>query len=315
MPRRNHKSLQYELMEGFAFSQNRNTVKQQKRTISAFADYCKGVGIKIDVLRRDPIPALQGYYNGLIDAGYTVSTAHTYISAPCKALGVGMALIDKIRRTADTITRGRGGGSERGRVEADQTRYARLVSVQQAVGIRRAELARLRGRDLHVDVFGQMYIDVERGKGGKHQHQYILPGREQDVLAAFAGVKPDQRVFSRKDMENHINLHGYRAGVARDAYRYYADMCKTQAGRDALDGRLMAAYADLHYDGTAAKAAAWLVETATDTPYKIRGANRQKAIAQGLPVEYDRRALLAVSVFHLSHWRLDVTVTNYILAT
>lgn len=38
------------------------------------------------------------------------------------------------------------------------------------------------------------------------------------------------------------------------------------------------------------------------------------AIRKGLLTEYNRLALMAVSVFHLSHWRLDVTVSNYLLA-
>ena len=48
-------------------------------------------------------------------------------------------------------------------------------------------------------------------------------------------------------------------------------------------------------------------------PYKLRGENRQKAIEQGKETEYNRLALMMVSVFHLSHWRLDVTVTNYLI--
>lgn len=47
--------------------------------------------------------------------------------------------------------------------------------------------------------------------------------------------------------------------------------------------------------------------------YKLRGDNRKKALADGLPVEYDRLAVYMVSVFHLSHWRLE-TLTNYLLA-
>ena len=39
-----------------------------------------------------------------------------------------------------------------------------------------------------------------------------------------------------------------------------------------------------------------------------------KAEKNGLPVVYDRLAVMAVSVFHLSHWRCDVTVDNYLLA-
>ena len=34
-------------------------------------------------------------------------------------------------------------------------------------------------------------------------------------------------------------------------------------------------------------------------------------IELGKETEYDRLALLAVSVFHLAHWRCDVTVHNY----
>ena len=47
---------------------------------------------------------------------------------------------------------------------------------------------------------------------------------------------------------------------------------------------------------------------------KLRGHNRKLAQQHGLPVWYDRLALLAVSIFHLSHWRHDVTVANYLLA-
>lgn len=48
--------------------------------------------------------------------------------------------------------------------------------------------------------------------------------------------------------------------------------------------------------------------------YYIRDNNHRLALAHGLLVKYDRLALMAVSVFHLSHWRNDVTVANYLLA-
>ncbi|MDY3954631.1 MAG: hypothetical protein SOY83_04010, partial [Anaerovoracaceae bacterium] len=48
--------------------------------------------------------------------------------------------------------------------------------------------------------------------------------------------------------------------------------------------------------------------------YYLRGRNRKFALEHNLPTAYNRLALMAVSVFHLSHWRLDVTVCNYILA-
>ena len=48
--------------------------------------------------------------------------------------------------------------------------------------------------------------------------------------------------------------------------------------------------------------------------YILRGNNRKLAKKHGLPMKYDSLALLAVSIFHLSHWRHDVTVANYLLA-
>ena len=48
--------------------------------------------------------------------------------------------------------------------------------------------------------------------------------------------------------------------------------------------------------------------------FYLRGLNRKFAQEHNLPTAYNRLTLMAVSVFHLSHWRLDVTVCNYILA-
>jgi hypothetical protein len=48
--------------------------------------------------------------------------------------------------------------------------------------------------------------------------------------------------------------------------------------------------------------------------YKLKGNNKKLAVENNLPTEYDKLALMAVSVFHLSHWRNDVTVASYMLA-
>ncbi|HFI0264323.1 TPA: hypothetical protein ACGOU9_000730 [Streptococcus suis] len=50
-----------------------------------------------------------------------------------------------------------------------------------------------------------------------------------------------------------------------------------------------------------------------DEVYVLRGTNKAKAITSGMPIIYNRLALMSVSVLNLSHWRLSVTVTNYIL--
>lgn len=48
--------------------------------------------------------------------------------------------------------------------------------------------------------------------------------------------------------------------------------------------------------------------------YWLRGANKRFALVHDLPIKYDRLAVMATSVFHLSHWRCDVTIASYLLA-
>ena len=48
--------------------------------------------------------------------------------------------------------------------------------------------------------------------------------------------------------------------------------------------------------------------------YTLRGKNRELANDKNLPFHYDKTALLAVSIFKLSHWRNDVTIASYMLA-
>lgn len=50
-----------------------------------------------------------------------------------------------------------------------------------------------------------------------------------------------------------------------------------------------------------------------DGMYVLNGTNRQVALERGVPTEYDRLALMCVSVFALSHWRNGVTVKYYML--
>jgi len=47
--------------------------------------------------------------------------------------------------------------------------------------------------------------------------------------------------------------------------------------------------------------------------YYLRGKPRQFAIENGLPIKYEKLALLSCSLFSLSHFRNSVTVASYML--
>ena len=150
--------------------------------------------------------------------------------------------------------------------------------------------------------------------------QYILPKDVDAVRAVFKEVGANERVFSREEMANKLNLHGMRAQHSRDCYEYYADMIKNRPGAaDFLRSALLSRWEEGHKQIKISNPSAWetqhrrFVRDMDDRPYVLRGENLQKARALGRPEEYNRLALMCVSVFHLSHWRLDVTSVNYLI--
>lgn len=310
-----YRSIQSTLIEAALKGITDNqTVTAYKKDCKLFAVYCKEQGVKRpDQLEGREKELLQAYEKRLEASGYSASTIHRRLAAPCKATGISMSEIEKPKRTSGKITRSRNKkANKQGKIEATEARYNRLICLQKAVGIRRAELSRLIGTDLTEDESGYLCVNVSRGKGGKRQLQRILPEDEKSVIKIFRDVDPDQKLFSSDEMNNKIDLHGIRREHAQRAYKYYCNCLKNEPGyKYQCRKELAARYKEFHEPGASNKR--FLHDIMNEEPYKLRGENRQKAIEQGKETEYNRLALMLVSVFHLSHWRLDVTVTNYLI--
>ena len=310
-----YRSIQSTLIEAALKGITDNqTVTAYKKDCKLFAAYCKEQGVKRpDQLEGREKELLQAYEKELEAAGYSAATIHRRLAAPCKATGISMSEIEKPKRTSGKITRSRREeANKQGKREIEDEKYNRLVTFQKAVGIRRAELARMTATDLTTDESGYLCVYVAKGKGGKRQLQRILPEDEKMVIEIFQSVDPEQKLFSPDEMNNKIDLHGIRREQAQRAYKYYCDRLKNEPGyKYQCRKELAARYREFHEPGTSNKR--FLHDIMNEEPYKLRGENRQKAIEQGKETEYNRLALMLVSVFHLSHWRLDVTVTNYLI--
>lgn len=323
-------SIQYSMLKvALADITNDNTTRAYKHDIREFAEWARSRGYRKldDILGGDPRRVVQVYRDDvLVSKTKSPQTEHRKIAAICKGLGIqrprgkndegwdeGRIITSK--RSSGSITRGRDAAANaQGKREAEQEKNRRLVGFQSAVGIRRSELGRLRGRDLVRDESGYLCVRVERGKGGKEQLQRVLPADEETVIQTFAGIAPDQKVFKSGEMRNHINLHGLRASHAQEAYRYYLKKADTLSGRRQLAEELYTRYSRFHPDGKGCDRFSRELEKCINDPaYVIRGDNRSKAKRLGLPIVYDRLALMCVSLFALSHFRLDVTVTNYMI--
>lgn len=305
-------SMQYDMIRNALKGITDNhTIRAYKRDIKEFSSWAKENEIKKSELGKDVI---QKYTDVLVEKGYSPTTIHRYIAPVCKGLGVSMDEISKPRRTADTIVRSRNeDANKQGKMEAQQERFERVVSFQSAVGIRRAELRRLPVDCIRTDESGYMCVLVKKGKGGKMQLQRILPQNIEIVEKTIATAK-SKNVFETKEMSNKIDFHELRANVAKEAYSYYENRLKTDLNyRKQLQIEIVNRWNACRGKHSEESLKKFLRDVYGSEVYEISKANKMRAIENGTPLAYDRLALMAVSVFHLSHWRLDVTVTNYLV--
>lgn len=295
---------------------NNTTQKAYLKQAERFYCYIKETGYTANAVRTNPQPVLQEYANYLVAKGLAADTIHTYLSFSCAFFNIPMNEIKKPKRMAAAITRSRDNdGNAQDAWEENNPKYARLVAFQKRVGIRRAELSKLTGENFKQYENGNWCVEVKKGKGGKYQLQRILPDNVDFVGKYFDGST--HKVFSAEEMNNKIDLHAMRRAQARKLYDVYLKRCDTPASRQQLQQGLIDRY--VKYNKRYLKNGCKPVELVAFEDemhgvYKLRGSCAMLAKENGRPLKYDKTALMAVSVFHLSHWRCDVTVRNYMLA-
>lgn len=259
---------------------------------------------------------IQDYSNYLTASGKTPSTTHTYLVGICRVLDVPLEDINKPIRIVAKNTRSRGAKAVDERKDADREASPRLYDFTSIVGIRRNEYLHLRPDDLVVDDFGNPCILVRKGKGGKQQLQRILPEELPAIQEVFQHPADEQHLFSKAELSNKIDLHHLRALRAQRMYKYYLEHIQSEKGyREQLISEIKHTWEgdDETRMENGYRPKRWK-DCKVNGNYVLRGHNRELALKNGLPVSYDRLALLAVSIYHLAHWRHDVTAANYLLA-
>ena len=143
--------------------------------------------------------------------------------------------------------------------------------------------------------------------------QRILPDDVAFVKEIFSQAKKGEYLFSESDFRNKISYHSLRAQQAKRAYAYYEKQAATFGGRAQLEAQIIARWKKYNLRKSTKQPKRFDPKSICG-PYFLRGKNKQFAILHNLPWKYDRLCLMAVSVFHLSHWRVDVTVASYLTA-
>ena len=292
----------------------KKTENQYKKHALKFAEYCK-VTYQCKTLEERK-SHIQDYSNYLTASGRTPSTTHTYLAGICRVLDFPLENVNKPIRVVAENTRSRGVKAVDERKDSGRNASPRLYDFAAIVGIRRNEYLHLRPDDLVWDDFGNPCILVRKGKGGKRQMQRILPEELEAVKTVFDHPADENHLFSKEEMDNKIDLHHLRALRAQRMYQYYLSRIQNEKGyREQLIAEIRHTWEqdDLNRIDNGYRPKRWS-DCKINGNYISRGHNRELAQKHGLPVSYDRLALLAVSVYHLAHWRHDVTVANYLLA-
>lgn len=295
--------------------QNNCTAKQYKRDIQRFADFCR-IELKIREVKdlpQDKIGLVNIYIDHLQGEGKRPASIKTYIAPVCRGFGFSMGETNKPKVGGLSVSKGREHDlcNQQGMDELKDPRFARLVDAAERIGIRRSEYEKLTGRAYGKDVCGYDCVTV-KGKGGKIQHQRILPEDREAVKKLFDST--GRKVFSKTEMNNKIDLHSLRREHAQKCYDYYVEQIKQGKG-DQLRRELVQTFKAYHYDGDNEKRVSKFAEEIDRAGglYRLRGKNVDRARAQGQTSQFNRLALMCVSVWHLAHWRLDVTVQHYML--
>lgn len=289
-----------------------NSIKQHKNNAIKYGAWCKRTYHSRTA--EDCIQHIQDYVTFLATKGLSASTIHTYLAGVCYAFNVNLADVKKPTRINARNQRSRGVKPSDARGDAQRDVSPRLYDFASAVGCRRAEYAALRQSDMVTDVNGHLCVLIRRGKGGKKQYQRILPEDIDLVKTYFDGS--DGFVFTKAEIQNKLDLHALRAQQARKAYAYYLGRLRSEpAYREILLKEIRNTWDadDAERMEKGWKKKRWR-QSQVEGCYKLRGETKMLAEKHGLPVSYDRLAAMAVSIYHLAHWRLDVTVDNYLIA-
>ena len=289
------------------------TFKNYEKNVKRFVKFCRETFDCRDY--ESCREHIQDYADYLKEHNYSPSTISTYIASTCCAFDLDMAEIKgrPIRRTGE-FTRGRNNITNHINQDFNNPEFERLVKFQKIAGLRRNELKYLTGDCLVKDSDNFWCLYIKNGKGGKSQMQRLIRPGDIDIIRPYFEDKgPDEPIFTEQELNNDLNLHKLRALSAQKYYDYLLHRIMTEPGyEDELIRQIVKRWEETNIDKRTGKPKpfnkknlqSWVV---------TRGSVRKAAIANGRPIKYRRSAALACSVFRLSHYRVSVSIANYLI--
>lgn len=273
------------------------------KAANAFEDFCEEtLGTKRIPLEECP-NHIEDFIQWGIEKQFSPDTIHTYLAGVCKALRLNIGDYAKPKRN---YIKGIRGVLPAQNDDYNAIRAQKALEVNHLLGLRRAELRRLKVSDIHI--ISDCYAEINtRGKGGKNNLNILRTAEEVSALEKYiceAISNGREFLLAPEDMKNDADLHHMRALRAQDVY--YA-VCQ-----DMIEHPERREFYKTEIRNTFEKNGKKLREN-LDVPYRCRGEHRKQLIKMGQPTIFDRVAVLYVSCFVTNHFRASVSIHSYLL--
>lgn len=281
-----------------------NTMKNYQHIADQYADYLKSHDMnKITI--EEAKDHVQEYLDYLrYDKELSAQSIHTSCAALSKIFHTTMWEYDIPNRSISNIEKGQ-------HTFSDMTKEQQIGKLEEypvwnanrILGMRKNELLNLR-TDMIKEKNNRIEIEYV-GKGGKHNRQIFTDQKEIEYIRTLKAAKePHDRIFDKKEVERTPNLHKARELRCKDVYcRIVADIEKRGAVAEReYTEQIRQSFKDAHKT----------LHENLDTPYVVRGDNRQRLLDADRPVEYNRIALMIISTQITQHFRTSVTQNFYV---
>ncbi|MGL5647183.1 MAG: integrase domain-containing protein [Clostridium sp.] len=198
-----------------------DTYKTYMQQANSFAKYCKD---HYECKTLDECKKyINNYMEDCIKKGHTASTQKVKMATFAKLYNCSsreFGIKTNVRHRAEII---RSRGVKIRDKHFSYINNIELIKFCRATGLRRAELAQLRGTDLILDKTDNKYkIHVTRGsKGGRERIVPIIGSSEQiKEVIDLMNIKNETKIFDK--IPNGADIHSYRADYATEYYKQIA---------------------------------------------------------------------------------------------
>lgn len=200
-----------------------NTFQTYHRESKKFANWAKKHDATKNIKRLDDLlPFVNDYLRHLITEKYSAWSISTSKAALSKLFQVPSTyFVETPARQRKDIKRGR--NHEKSSERISKETEAIFEKFTSATGLRRNELANVRGIDLVQSKSGHYFVRVSKGtKGGKVRIALILGETEEETDEIVQFFKKQGKLKLFTNIPKHLNNHQYRAAYAKRVYNKFA---------------------------------------------------------------------------------------------